>query len=187
MKDWQIAEAAEEKLKPVVELVAELGLQEDEWTPYGRVLAKVDVTRVLKRVGAGRKGKYIDVTAITPTPAGEGKSTVTVGLGQALNRIGSKWVVLILIALAPQPRRFGELKREIPEMSQRVLTQTLRDLEMDGMINRTVYPTKPPSVEYSLTTLGQSLLPPLWELINWADTHHCKILAARKGFMQEGK
>ncbi len=106
---------------------------------------------------------------------------------EALNRIGSKWVVLILIALAPQPRRFGELKREIPEMSQRVLTQTLRDLEMDGMINRTVYPTKPPSVEYSLTTLGQSLLPPLWELINWADTHHCKILAARKGFMQEGK
>lgn len=105
----------------------------------------------------------------------------------ALDCIGSKWVVLILIALALRPRRFGELKREIPEMSQRVLTQTLRNMEMDGLINRTVYATKPPSVEYSLTTLGQSLLPPLWELINWADTHHSKILAARKRFMQEGK
>ena len=67
MKDWQIAEAAEENLKPASELVASLGLKEDEWTPYGKVLAKVDVTKVLKRVGEGRKGKYIDVTAITPT------------------------------------------------------------------------------------------------------------------------
>ncbi len=72
-------------------------------------------------------------------------------------------------------------------MSQRVLTQTLRDLEMDGMINRTVYATKPPSVEYSLTALGESLLPPLWELVNWADTYHGKILAARKRFIQEEK
>jgi DNA-binding HxlR family transcriptional regulator len=105
----------------------------------------------------------------------------------ALNCISSKWVVLILITLALRPWRFGELKREIPDMSQRVLTQTLRDLEMDGMINRTVYATKPPSVEYSLTPLAESLLPPLWELVNWADTHHGKILAARKRFMQEEK
>ncbi|MGD9649550.1 MAG: winged helix-turn-helix transcriptional regulator [Dongiaceae bacterium] len=105
----------------------------------------------------------------------------------ALDRIGGKWIVLILITLALRPWRFGELKREIPEMSQRVLTQALRDLEMDGMIDRTVYATKPPSVEYSLTPLGRSLLPPLWELINWADTNHDRILAARKRFMQEGK
>ena len=62
MKDWQIAEAAEENLKPAAALAQELGLQEDEWTPYGKVLAKVDVTKVLKRVGAGRKGKYIQIT-----------------------------------------------------------------------------------------------------------------------------
>ena len=90
MKDWQIAEAAEENLKSAAELVKELGLKDDEWTPYGRVLAKVDVTKVLKRVGAGRKGKYIDVTAITPTALGEGKTTTTLGLVEGLGRLGKK-------------------------------------------------------------------------------------------------
>ena len=73
MKDWQIAEAAEENLKSAAELVRELGLKDDEWTPYGRVLAKVDVTKVLKRVGAAKRAKYIDVTAITPTALGEAR------------------------------------------------------------------------------------------------------------------
>ena len=91
MKDWQIAEAAEDNgLRPIVDLVAELGLKEDEWTPYGRVLAKVDVTKVLRRVGEGRKGKYIDVTAITPTALGEGKTTTTLGLVEGLGRLGKK-------------------------------------------------------------------------------------------------
>ena len=90
MKDWQIAEAAEADMKPVSELVAGLGLEDGEWTPYGRVLAKVDVTKVLKRVGAGRKGKYIDVTAITPTALGEGKTTTTLGLVQGLGKLGKK-------------------------------------------------------------------------------------------------
>ena len=91
MKDWQIAEAAEEAgLKSARELAAELGLEDDEWSPYGRVLAKIDVTKVLKRVGAGRKGKYIDVTAITPTALGEGKTTTTLGLVEGLGRLGRK-------------------------------------------------------------------------------------------------
>ena len=90
MKDWQIAEAAEANLKPASELAEELGLGEDEWSPYGRVLAKVDVTKVLRRVGAGRKGKYIDVTAITPTALGEGKTTTTLGLVEGLGRLGKK-------------------------------------------------------------------------------------------------
>ena len=91
MKDWQIAEAAEDNgLRPIEDLVAELGLQKDEWTPYGRVLAKVDVTKVLRRVGEGRKGKYIDVTAITPTALGEGKTTTTLGLVEGLGRLGKK-------------------------------------------------------------------------------------------------
>ena len=92
MKDWQIAEAAEDNLKPAKELAAELGLNDDEWEPYGRVLAKVDVTKVLKRVGAGRKGKYIDVTAIPPTALGEGKTTTTLGLVEGLGRLGKKVV-----------------------------------------------------------------------------------------------
>ncbi len=83
--------------------------------------------------------------------------------------------------------RFGELSREIPGISQRVLTQALRDLERDGLINRTVYPTKPPSVEYNLTPLGKSFLIPLWEFVNWADTNYNTIISARKRFMSEGK
>ena len=90
LKDWQIAEAAEETLRPAKDLAAELGLTEDEWSPYGKNLAKVDATRVLKRVGAGRKGKYIDVTAITPTALGEGKTTTTLGLVEGLGRLGKK-------------------------------------------------------------------------------------------------
>ena len=92
MKDWEIAEAAEAGLRPAKELAAELGLQEDEWTPYGRVLAKVDVTRVLRRLGEKKRGKYIDVTAITPTALGEGKTTTTLGLVEGLGRLGKKVV-----------------------------------------------------------------------------------------------
>ena len=80
LKDWQIAEAAEASLRSAKDLAAELGLQDDEWTPYGRVLAKVDVTKVLKRLGGRKRAKYIDVTAITPTALGEGKTTTTLGL-----------------------------------------------------------------------------------------------------------
>ncbi len=90
MKDWQIAEAAEGNMRKAADLAAELELQSDEWIPYGDVLAKIDVTKVLKRVGAGRKGKYIDVTAITPTALGEGKTTTTLGLVQGLGRLGKK-------------------------------------------------------------------------------------------------
>ena len=90
MKDWQIAEAAEANLKPAADLVQELGIQDGEWDAYGKFLAKVDVTKVLKRVGAGRRGKYIDVTAITPTALGEGKTTTTLGLVEGLGRLGKK-------------------------------------------------------------------------------------------------
>ena len=90
MKDWQIAEAAEANLMPAADLVQELGIQDGEWDAYGKFLAKVDVTKVLKRVGAGRRGKYIDVTAITPTALGEGKTTTTLGLVEGLGRLGKK-------------------------------------------------------------------------------------------------
>ena len=90
MKDWQIAEAAEANLRPAADLAQELGIQDGEWDAYGKFLAKVDVTKVLKRVGAGRKAKYIDVTAITPTALGEGKTTTTLGLVEGLGRLGKK-------------------------------------------------------------------------------------------------
>ena len=90
MKDWQVAEAAEADMRLAADLIAELGLHDDEWEPHGKYLAKVDVTKVLKRVGAGRKGKYIDVTAITPTALGEGKTTTTLGLVEGLGKLGKK-------------------------------------------------------------------------------------------------
>ncbi len=91
LKDWQIAEAAEENgLRSASELAAELGLEKGEWSAYGEVLAKIDAAKVLKRLGEGRKGKYIDVTAITPTALGEGKTTTTLGLVQGLGRLGKK-------------------------------------------------------------------------------------------------
>ena len=90
MKDWQIAEAAEEDLRKAADLAAELGLSEDEWEPYGRYLAKIDVTKVLSRLGDKKRAKYIDVTAITPTALGEGKTTTTLGLVQGLGLLGRK-------------------------------------------------------------------------------------------------
>ena len=90
MKDWQIAEAAEENLRTAKDLAAELGLQENEWEPYGRYLAKIDVTKVLSRLGEKKRAKYIDVTAITPTALGEGKTTTTLGLVEGLGKLGKK-------------------------------------------------------------------------------------------------
>jgi len=91
MADWQIAEAAEPFLRPIAEVAAELGLTDDEVIPYGKVIAKVDAAAVLSRLSqGGRRAKYIDVTAITPTPLGEGKTTTTLGLVQGLGRLGKR-------------------------------------------------------------------------------------------------
>lgn len=104
-----------------------------------------------------------------------------------LDHIADKWSIIVLVALASRPHRFGELKREIPEISQRMLTKTLADFQRDGLINRTVYPTKPPSVEYSLTPLGKSLMIPLWGLVHWANSHADKIEYAKNRFNRDRK
>lgn len=85
-----------------------------------------------------------------------------------LARIGDKWTVLVVQTLGEGPKRFNELRREIPSVSQRMLTLTLRNLERDGLVNRTVTPSIPPRVDYELTSLGQSLLKPICGLANWA-------------------
>jgi len=90
MQDWKIAEAAEERMKPIQRLASELGLRDDELIPYGNKLAKVDYQKVLTRLGDGPTAKYVDVTAITPTPLGEGKTTTTIGLIQGLGRLGKR-------------------------------------------------------------------------------------------------
>jgi len=90
MKDWQIAQAAEPHMKPIGRLATEAGIQEHELIRMGRHLAKVDASALLARIGSRAPGKYIDVTAITPTPLGEGKTTTTIGLIQGLARLGHK-------------------------------------------------------------------------------------------------
>ncbi len=85
-----------------------------------------------------------------------------------LSRIGDKWTVLVVSTLGEGPRRFNELRREIPSVSQRMLTLTLRNLERDGLVSRAVTPSIPPRVDYALTALGQSLLQPIKGLADWA-------------------
>ncbi len=90
LKDWQIAEAAEETMKPILQVAAEAGLQPDEIIPMGRHLIKIDYMKVLERLKDKPAGKYIDVTAITPTPLGEGKTTTTMGLVEGLSALGKR-------------------------------------------------------------------------------------------------
>lgn len=99
-----------------------------------------------------------------------------------LDRIGDKWSTLILVTLANGPQRFSAIQRAIPDISKRMLTQTLRDLHRDGLIARTVFPTKPPSVEYRLTPLGETILEPLGVLVRWADRSHAAIKTARLAY-----
>ena len=99
-----------------------------------------------------------------------------------LDRIGDKWSTLVLGTLAAGPHRFSAVQRAIPDISKRMLTQTLRDLERDGLIARAVFPTKPPSVEYRLTALGVTILEPLLSLVQWADRSHAAISKARTAF-----
>ncbi len=102
-----------------------------------------------------------------------------------LNRIADKWTVLIVGALATETKRFGELRREIDGISQKMLTQTLRGMERDGLVNRKVYPTIPPKVEYSLTTLGRSLVGILEEIRSWAENNIEQIFYAQEQYDSE--
>ncbi|HZG27525.1 transcriptional regulator, HxlR family [Ensifer adhaerens] len=99
-----------------------------------------------------------------------------------LGQLGDKWSTLIIGLLGEKTHRFGELRRSIPDISQRMLTQTLKDLQRDGLVERTVFATVPPSVEYKLTPLGRSLLSPLGVLIEWAETNHGAIRLARQAY-----
>ncbi len=97
----------------------------------------------------------------------------------ALDRIADKWTTLIVGMLESHPRRFSELKREIEGISQKMLTQTLRGLERDGLVIRTVYAQIPPRVEYQLTPLGQTLREPIAAIRNWAEANINDIVNAQ--------
>lgn len=101
---------------------------------------------------------------------------------EILSRVGDKWSVFIVVLLGDGPRRFSELKRTVGGISQRVLTVTLRSLERDGLVKRTVRPTNPPQVEYALTPLGRSLMKPVSALARWAQGHKTQIGRARETY-----
>jgi DNA-binding HxlR family transcriptional regulator len=102
-----------------------------------------------------------------------------------LDRIGDRWTVLIVGVLATGPQRFSELGRRVSGISQKMLTQTLRGLERDGLVTRTVYAEVPPRVEYTLTPAGHTLIHPLSSLDSWAREHMPTILDARQRYDAE--
>ena len=104
------------------------------------------------------------VTLPNPVPAAEYDACPVTA---TFRRLGDKWTLLILLLLAEQPHRFNELQRRVDGISQRMLTRTLRTLEEDGLVERTVHPTVPPSVEYGLTKRGRGLLGPIREMAAW--------------------
>lgn len=101
---------------------------------------------------------------------------------EILSRVGDKWSILIVAVLRGGPMRFNDLRRSIDRISQRMLTLTLRGLERDGLITRTVTPTTPPRVDYRLTRLGRTLLDPIMALADWAEKNRATVRASQERF-----
>lgn len=120
------------------------------------------------------------VPAADPTP--EGCSAIA----ETLSRIGDKWTVLVIASLSSgEPKRYNELRRKLASISQRMLTLTLKGLEEDGLVTRTMYATIPPRVDYALTPLGRRLVVPLQALYEWAVEHRPQMLAARQKYQSK--
>jgi DNA-binding HxlR family transcriptional regulator len=117
-----------------------------------------------------------------PTPPSHHLPADCRAVSQILSRIGDKWSVLVVMALSEGPRRFSELRNGIGGISQKMLTTTLRGLERDGLVTRTIFPTIPPRVDYELTDLGRDLTVPVIELGEWAKRNQDRIEAARAAF-----
>lgn len=101
---------------------------------------------------------------------------------ELLDRVGDKWSLLVIGLLGEGDRRFNEIRRRVDGISQRMLAVTLRGLERDGLVTRTVYPTVPPKVEYSLTVMGKTLLSTVCELVEWADNYAGDVDTARNRY-----
>ena len=106
---------------------------------------------------------------------------------QVLDALSDKWVTLVLTALSGEPRRYSELSRTIAGVSQKMLTQTLRTLERDGLITRTITASVPVRVDYELTSLGRTLLPVVRAIKDWSESHIAEIHAARTGYDQAAR
>ncbi len=101
---------------------------------------------------------------------------------KVLDRIGDRWTTLIILLLETGPMRFSALHRGIFGISQKMLTQTLRNLERDGLVERTLYPQIPPRVEYALTPLGQTLCEPIAAIVHWSEAHMGEVMQAQAAY-----
>ena len=115
-------------------------------------------------------------------PEAGGDHSECIVVREILDRVGDKWSVLVISLLGERGHRFNELRRKIEGISQRMLTLTLRQLERDGLVSRTVHATVPPRVDYALTPLGESVLEPLNGLMCWAAQHGTDIAEARQRY-----
>ena len=136
------------------------------------------VTPISPQEGTRMSLSHIDPPADMPAPDAGG----CLATRKILDRIGDKWTLYIVATLAKGPHRFNELKRGIDGISQRMLTLTLRGLERDGLITRTMYPSIPPRVDYELTEMGRTLLKPVMALVNWANENQFAIAQAQERF-----
>jgi DNA-binding HxlR family transcriptional regulator len=125
------------------------------------------------------KPEHIHVPVLPPSPQTHGDCRAVASI---LARVGDKWSVFVIMLLGNGPRRFNEIKRMVGGISQRMLTLTLRGLERDGLVTRTVFPTIPPRVDYELTDLGRGLWQPVETLGKWAMEHQAEIEKARARF-----
>ncbi len=123
----------------------------------------------------------------TPVPTMQHGSEDCRAVAEVLSRIGDKWSVLIVSLLGDGPKRFNEIKRMVGGISQRMLTLTLKGLERDGFVTRTVTPSVPPRVDYALTDLGRDLLRPVAGLGDWARANQGKVREARDKFDKSGR
>ncbi|WP_238581089.1 winged helix-turn-helix transcriptional regulator [Streptomonospora alba] len=110
------------------------------------------------------------------------RATTSCEIRDLLDRLADKWSLLVVELLGSGTRRFSELDRDIEEISQRMLTLTLRNLERDGLVSRTVHPVVPPRVDYALTGLGESLLAAVHPLVSWTRAHRDEISTARESY-----
>ncbi len=117
-------------------------------------------------------------------PGEAGETTACAKISDLLSRVGDKWTVLVIRVLGEGPVRFNALRRRIGDISQKMLATTLRGLERDGFVTRTVTPTTPPQVEYALTDLGRSLLGPVCALAQWTIANADRIDQARRAFAE---
>lgn len=127
----------------------------------------------LKSLGNGKMTKRFDSDCVATR--------------EILSLVGDKWSVLVIVNLGEGTMRFSDIKRAIEGISQRMLTLTLRGLERDGLVTRTVYPTIPPRVDYALTRLGRTLLEPVTELAIWAQSHRPEIQRAREDYQRAAR